>query len=151
MNISTKYKKGLLYGIPVLIGLYLIYKQFAKNKTSNIPSPIIKKPNTPNSPTSETGNDALPLKMGSKDPGAPLNPTGRVVEMQKLINYLGYVPEGANNYVKLVEDGIFGKKTEAALYFWIQKNTIDTQADYNYLFNMIHPTVPTYDNTDSNF
>jgi hypothetical protein len=144
MTISTNTKKALLYGVPVLIGAYLIYRQITKVMKPPVIS-TIKSPSTPNIPTKPSGNDALPLKIGSRDAGSPANPSGRVVDMQRLINYIGYVPEGQNNYVKLVEDGVFGKKTEAALNFWIQQKTIDTQADYNYLYNMIHPTVPTVD------
>ena len=132
MQISPKTKTALLFGVPVLIGAYLIYRQIKKVNQVPVIS-TIKSPSTPNIPTKPSANDALPLK---------------VVDMQKLINYIGYVPQGKNKYIKLTEDGVFGPKTEEALNFWIQKDTIDNQADYNYLYNMIHPTMTTIDSTD---
>ena len=147
MQISPKTKTALLFGVPVLIGAYLIYRQIKKVNQVPVIS-TIKSPSTPNIPTKPSANDALPLKVGSRDAGSPTNPTGRVVDMQKLINYIGYVPQGKNKYIKLTEDGVFGPKTEEALNFWIQKDTIDNQADYNYLYNMIHPTMTTIDSTD---
>ena len=127
MQISPKTKTALLFGVPVLIGAYLIYRQIKKVNQVPVIS-TIKSPSTPNIPTKPSANDALPLKVGSRD--------------------AGYVQQGKNKYIKLTEDGVFGPKTEEALNFWIQKDTIDNQADYNYLYNMIHPTMTTIDSTD---
>jgi len=132
-----KIDKRVWWSLPILLGAYLIYRQFAKSNQSivvddTLSQVIINTPSSPSSPiTSYSSN--YPLKKGSKDAGSPKNPKGLVVEVQKLINaYGGYKPKiGA--YVslplKLTEDGIYGNNTEWAVEQYIGKKTIDSRAD----------------------
>jgi len=118
---EAKTKKRLLYSIPILIGVYLIYRQFAGKKVvasnnletiPNTPTPIEKV--TKKIKDVIVGNDNFPLKNGSRG--------NRVTDLQKKINLYSY---GS----KLAEDGIFGPKTEAAVKYWMGKNTIDNDND----------------------
>jgi hypothetical protein len=119
---NTKTKKRLLYSIPILIGVYLIYRQFAGKKVVSseveevanvIETPIAKLTKTIKNVI--VGNDNFPLKNGSRG--------SRVTDLQKKINLYSF---GGN---KLAEDGIFGPKTEAAVQYWMGKNTIDNDND----------------------
>jgi hypothetical protein len=138
MTLTDKQKKYLLYGAPILIGLYLIYRQFAKSKPKTREQVLMLQPESPNTPSKPSGNDSLPLHNGSRDAGAPTNPNGRVVQLQRLINVMGYKPSGSSSYVQLVEDGIYGNKTEAAVVFWISKPTIDNTDDWNNLSSKVY-------------
>lgn len=138
MTLTDKQKKYLLYGAPIVIGLYLIYRQFAKSKPKTQQQVLMPQAETPNAPSKPSGNDSLPLQNGSRDAGAPINPNGRVVALQRLINVMGYKPIGSTSYVQLKEDGIFGPKTEAALVFWISKPTLDSADDWNTLSSKVY-------------
>jgi hypothetical protein len=129
-----KIDKKVWWSLPILLGVYLIYRQFAKSKQPMVDplaqvDPIIKSKPSP----SPSYSSNYPLKKGSRDTGSPKNPNGLVVEIQELINaYGGYKPKiGA--YVslplKLTEDGIFGNNTEWAIEQYIGKKTIDSRAD----------------------
>jgi len=147
--------KIAIYGIPVVVGLYLIYKQFSKSKAIQAlpPSPTPPSPEKPTQPTQPTGKDSFPLKNGSRDAGAPYAPAGRVVALQKMINIKGY--DSAENtktsatYLK--EDGIFGPKTEAAVLFWTNKKSVDNQNDWDTIFRKVAPYIaaPEVDPLDS--
>lgn len=90
-----------------------------------------------------TGTPKLPIKQGDRDKGAPLKPMGSVVTLQRLINVKGYIPKAdlykGKAVTKLVEDGIFGTKTEEALMFVTGMSAINTQADWDFLNNTINP------------
>ena len=129
-----KIDKRVWWSVPILLGIYLIYTQFAKSKTSKVETnEDAEIANGGGSYKPGTGTSSYPLKNGSKDVGSPKNPNGLVVEVQKLINaYGGYKPKiGA--YVslplKLTEDGIYGNNTEWAVEQYIGKKTIDSRAD----------------------
>ena len=141
MNLSKKQKTAILFSIPILIGLYLIYKQFAKSKAAKSQpiSPTPPQPQTPSKPTQPTGNDAFPLHKGSRDVGAPYAPAGRVVALQKMINIQGYNQDGVTTQLK--EDGIFGTKTETAVNDWLGKNTVDNLDDWNEIFRGVAPYI----------
>jgi peptidoglycan hydrolase-like protein with peptidoglycan-binding domain len=111
-------KKQMLMGAGViaLVGLYLVIKSFKSN--SNQPM----QPTPPSPPTTPP----LPIVKGDRDPGSPLSPMGKVVNLQKAMNLKGYSP-------RLAEDGIFGPKTEAAVQSYLNKKTVDTQADLDAL------------------
>jgi len=107
----TKKTAVWLFGIPVLVGAYLIYKEFTK-PTSKVPAgddktgtPISTKPkiDTTKLPVSD-----FPLKMGV---GSKKNPNKSVMALQ---DELG----------NLVIDGIFGAKTLAALQAQTGKSQI---------------------------
>jgi peptidoglycan hydrolase-like protein with peptidoglycan-binding domain len=129
-----KIDKRVWWSLPILLGGYLIYRQFAKSNQPIVDplaqvEPLIK--STPSPSPSYSSN--YPLKKGSRDAGSPQNPNGLVVEIQQLINaYGGYKPKiGA--YVslplKLTEDGVYGSNTEWAIEQYIGKKTIDSRQD----------------------
>jgi peptidoglycan hydrolase-like protein with peptidoglycan-binding domain len=135
-----KIDKRIWWSLPILLGGYLIYRQFAKASTTT---------NT----NTDTGNDnseiangghytkqyssSYPLKNGSRDAGSPKNPLGLVVDLQKLINSLGGYKPKIGTYVsiplKLTEDGIYGNNTEWAVEQFLGKKTVDSDADLDIL------------------
>lgn len=131
-----KIDKRVWWSLPIILGVYLIYRQFSKVKPvviqddAEIANGGSYKPNTG---SIATNSSSYPLKNGSKDAGSPKNPTGLVVEVQRLINtYGGYKPKiGA--YVslplKLTEDGVYGNNTEWAVEQYLGKKTIDNRQD----------------------
>lgn len=137
--------KIAIYSIPVVVGVYLIYRQFAKAKVAkqDPPKDTPPQPNTPTKPTQPSGNDAFPLRNGSRDAGAPYAPAGRVVALQKMINIKGFDSgeNTLNSNTRLKEDGIFGPKTEAAVIFWLNKPSVDNQNDWNTIFRKVAPYI----------
>lgn len=156
MTITKKQKKLALYSIPIIIGLYLIYRQFTKAPAS-ILKPELKPipPSNPKTTSNPVANDSFPLKQGSRDAGAPDNPVGNVVRLQRLLNQKGYIPDGDTSTIYLVEDGIFGPKTEAALkyitsgyglpindnYLKLNMTEVETPLDFDYLNYAMNPYV----------
>ena len=137
--------KIAIYSIPVVVGVYLINRQFAKAKVAkqDPPKDTPPQPNTPTKPTQPSGNDAFPLRNGSRDAGAPYAPAGRVVALQKMINIKGFDSgeNTLNSNTRLKEDGIFGPKTEAAVIFWLSKPSVDNQNDWNTIFRKVAPYI----------
>jgi hypothetical protein len=157
MEITKKQKQIALYSIPILIGLYLIYRQFKKAKPSSV-LPAELKPIPPSNPVTATNpvdNDSFPLKLGSRDKGAPYAPVGNVVRLQKLLNQKGYIEDGGSSIKYLVEDGIFGPKTETALryvtngvglpmdnnYIKLLMTEVETPTDFDYINYAMNPYV----------
>lgn len=153
----TKTQKLGLFAIPVLVGVYLIYRQFRKPKVT--PRDIQQKQvainevkNTPKSIPNPTPSCSYPLKKG-------LYNCSLVKELQKALNSY---PEpvisrlGSNKVLSpLVEDGDFGAKTEEYLmsltselainkqsakvtYTW---STIPDEASFNKLVDEIEQAV----------
>jgi hypothetical protein len=158
MEITKKQKQIALYSIPILIGLYLIYRQFKKATPSSNSLPEELKPIEPSNPRTNDNplaNDSFPLKQGSRDKGAPYAPVGNVVRLQKLLNQKGYIPDGGTSTKYLVEDGIFGPKTEAALKYItngiglplennvikINLTEVESPKDFDYLNYVMNPYV----------
>ena len=140
----------IISGVIILGGAYLVIRSLMKKNDSGI-APLQPTPNTstPSTPTSSSPIviPPFPIKKGDRDNGAPLKPIGKVVSLQKLINQKGYVPltnRYVSNTIKLVEDGIFGNKTEEALMYWVNKKSIDNQSDLNYLNNKINPSIDSF-------
>jgi peptidoglycan hydrolase-like protein with peptidoglycan-binding domain len=133
--------KIALYSLPILLGGYLIYRQFAKSKAakSEPPKNLPPQHQTPTKPTQPTANDSFPLKKGSRDAGAPYAPSGRVVALQQMINIQGYNQDGVTTQLK--EDGIFGTKTETAVMDWLGKNSVDNLDDWNEIFRGVAPYI----------
>jgi peptidoglycan hydrolase-like protein with peptidoglycan-binding domain len=136
-----KIDKRIWWSLPILLGGYLIYRQFAKSKQSVVEPTaepidqggvIIK-----TKPTNPTYSSSYPLKNGSRDAGSPKNPQGLVVDLQKLINSLGGYTPKIGQYVslpiKLTEDGIYGNNTEWAVQQYTGKKTVDSDADLDIL------------------
>ena len=129
-----KIDKRVWWSLPILLGGYLIYRQFAKSKQPILEpieqvDPLIKSTPSP----SPSPSSSYPLKKGSRDAGSPQKPNGLVVEIQQLINaYGGYKPKiGAYVFLplKLTEDGVYGSNTEWAVEQYIGKKTIDSRQD----------------------
>jgi hypothetical protein len=152
MEITKKQKLIALYSIPILIGLYLIYRQFKKAKPSSV-LPAELKPIPPSNPVTATNpvdNDSFPLKLGSRDKGAPYAPVGNVVRL----NQKGYI-DGGSSIKYLVEDGIFGPKTETALryvtngvglpmdnnFLIINMSEVEKPSDFDYINYAMNPYV----------
>lgn len=140
----------IISGVLILGGAYLVMRSLKKNDsgiTQLQPTPNNTTPNTQTPPPTPNVIPPFPIKKGDRDNGAPLKAIGKVVNLQKLMNQKGYVPL-TNRYVsktiKLVEDGIFGNKTEEALMYWVNKKSIDNQSDLNYLNNKINPSVDSF-------
>ena len=134
-----KINKKVWWSLPILLGAYLIYKQFAIGK-----APVVDTKDDAEianggsyTPTNPTYSSSYPLKNGSRDAGSPKNPKGLVVDLQRLINSLGGYSPKVGRYVslpiKLTEDGIFGNNTEWAVEQYIGKKTINSDADLNTL------------------
>ena len=141
----------VISGVIILGGAYLVIRSLMKKNDSGIAplqaTPNTPTPNIPTPPPTPIVIPQFPIKKGDRDNGAPLSPIGKVVSLQKLINQKGYVPlttRYVSNTIKLVEDGIFGNKTEEALMYWVNKKSIDNQSDLNYLNNKINPSIDSF-------
>lgn len=129
-----KIDKRVWWSLPIIVGVYLIFRQYSKTTTTNktLPTDVVKDvvDNVTNT-TQPKYSSSYPLKNGSRDTGSPLAPKGLVVNLQKMINTRGYIPSSSKlaPYTKLVEDGIFGSKTEDAVNYWIGKKSVDDEFD----------------------
>ena len=106
--------KIALYGIPVLLGVYLIYRQLRNAKSSRpyVP-PYTPKPEvTPvRTPTQTSSGCSFPLKRGVYN-------CDLVKQLQWALNHIPVTRYSSRNnlrYRPLDEDGDFGMKTEAVL------------------------------------
>jgi len=152
----TKIQKLGLFSIPVIVGLYLIYRQFAKPKVvrRNIEqkqeaiNEVIDAPKTISNPTP---NCSYPLKKGLYD-------CELVKQLQKALNAYPNAPisvSGSNSALaNLIEDGDFGTKTQDYLmavtselavggssvitYTWA---TVDNESEFNKLVSEINKAV----------
>jgi hypothetical protein len=142
-----KIDKRVWWSLPIILGIYLVFRQYSKNKPAVVAEPAIPSAiiNTINKiGANPIYTSSYPLKNGSRDAGSPLVPNGLVVELQKLINQRGYVPNSSSilAYTKLNEDGIFGAKTQDAVHFWTGKNTIDDESDLSILSDALVNKLP---------
>ena len=136
-----KIDKRVWWSLPILLGGYLIYRQFAKSKApivvdTNNDAEIANGGHYTPTPT-PTYSSSYPLKNGSRDAGSPKSPKGLVVDLQKLINSLGGYTPKLGQYVslpiKLTEDGVYGNNTEWAVQQYTGKKTVDSDADLDIL------------------
>ncbi len=120
----TKKKVGLLigFGVPALVGLYLITKGLLKPKSTDVVDapPPPKTTTPPSTTTTATPKSVFPIKSGSRGDA--------VKTLQTLLNSAG---------AGLSVDGIFGTKTQAALVKIYGKTQIDSQTDLNSLKNTL--------------
>lgn len=140
-----KIDKRVWWSLPIILGIYLVFRQYSKNKPTEVDQPLI--PEAITNTLDKIGklySSSYPLTNGSRDTGSPLMPKGLVVELQKLINQRGYVPNSSSilAYTKLNEDGIFGLKTQDAVYFWTGKKTIDDESDLSILSEALVNKLP---------
>lgn len=108
-------KKMALYAIPIVIGVYLIYKQLMKPSATDKKdiNPIV----IPNVNIDEVVTSDFPLKKGSKN--------STVNTLQALLN----IELSRLNKTLLSVDGIFGTLTESALKSITGKITVQTPQD----------------------
>lgn len=141
-----KIDKRIWWSVPIVLGIYLIFRQYSKNKSSDLlSSPIVDDTTSSStSSTTKTYSSSYPLKNGSRDAGSPLAPKGLVVNLQRLINTRGYVPNASKvaPYTKLAEDGIFGVKTQDAVKYWTGKTTVDNESDLEQLTDALVSKLP---------
>lgn len=141
-----KIDKRVWWSLPIILGVYLIFRQYSKGGTPTVvATPIPAADNTTSGgSTSTTYSSSYPLKVGSRDTGSPLNPKGLVVELQKLINTRGYIPNSSFilAYTKLSEDGIYGAKTKNAVRFWTGKDSVDDEGDLAILSDALVSKLP---------
>jgi hypothetical protein len=128
MKLTKNQKLGLL-SIPVLVGAYLIYRQFAKPKPKNIQqkkNAISEVKVTPKTIPNPTPSCSYPLKKG-------LYNCELVKQLQKALNSYpdAVVSRSGSNKVlgALVEDGDFGAKTEEYLIAVTSTLAIDKGSD----------------------
>jgi len=124
MSKGNKILPYIIFGVPALIAVYLIYKSIKGKKGQDAPATAPN--NSSNSSDSQTENTSgggvkpsvtkyFPLKKGSKG--------GKVTELQTALISLGK-DLGATG-----ADGDFGSKTEAALKSVTSKISVDSQQE----------------------
>ena len=131
MAISKKTKIVALFAIPVVIGIYFIYKAYKKptaltpssNKIVNPDGSVTYVPASKPTPI-VVPNGIFPLKYGSKG--------DMVTKLQKMMN------DGGST---LKVDGKFGILTQGQVYEWLGKNTVDSQDDWNIIYSNVYDTI----------
>ena len=118
----------IIFSVPIVVGLYLIYKQFAISAPpANNDAPPQPEPAPEPAPSPQGGGGGgtisvvYPLQKGS------INST--VKSLQTLLN----TALSCQNQTLLVVDGNFGSKTQVVLQSLYGKSTIDSLSDFNNL------------------
>ena len=113
----------VIFGVPVVIGLYFVYKAIKNSKPKGKDADIDYDPKNnsnvdvkANGGTTPSVAKLFPLKKGSKG--------GKVLELQRAM--LGYDDTILGKYR---DDGDFGTTTETALQTILSKKTADSQDD----------------------
>jgi hypothetical protein len=129
----TKIQKTALFSVPVLVGVYLIYRQFRKPKPIGkyVPPPTPMPIVTPDKITTICN---YPLKKGVYN-----------CELVKQVQWaLNHIPSTSYNstanlvkYRPLAEDGDFGAKTEAVLKDFWGDGTVQNETEMNNLMSYI--------------
>jgi len=136
---NKKLKLGLLFGVPVLIGTYLIYRQFKnpKGKIGEYVPPPTPKPEVIPAPSTSSCN--YPLKKGVYN-------CDLVKQLQWALNHIPYTQyDSTINLVKyrpLKEDGDFGEKTQAVFIdFWnrgsVLNGEVSNQAEMDLILGYV--------------
>lgn len=111
-------KKLIWYSLPILVGGFLIYKQFSRGKRSgeDVPQPPVPTPPIGGGGTPATST--YPLSRGSKN--------STVGSLQSLLN----TALACQGKTLLVVDDNFGSKTEAALSSITGKTSIGSSSEF---------------------
>jgi len=132
-----KATKIAIFGIPVLVGFYLIYLQLRRKKVSQPGSYTPPPTPMPNVSDSGTGNGSgcnYPLKKN-------LYNCDKVELLQWALNHIPVTKyKATSNLVKyrpLVEDGDFGPKTEAVLMDLTGYYIVNSQNDMDNILAMV--------------
>lgn len=116
----TKTTKKILFAIPIVIGVYLIVRQFTKGPKKS-DEPLIQGGETSGtSSSSPIPSSDFPLKKGSKG--------DKVKELQRKL-----LSKDSRSLPKYGADGIFGSETETALKNLFNKTQINDQAELDSL------------------
>jgi hypothetical protein len=130
-----KLNKKLFYSLPILLGAYLIYRQFAIRKDGNSDAPLPTPP-TPPSPTPLGTSSDYPLRKGSR------NET-----VQALQTLLNTALKGQGKTL-LTPDGIFGTKTETALFELTNNKSINSASEFESIKKQLTQTSELSSNLD---
>lgn len=125
-------KKLIYYSLPILIGGYLIYRQFAVKKDGNSDAP----PPPPQPTPSSGATSDFPLSKGSR------NETVRALQI--LLN----TALKAQGKTLLTPDTIFGTKTENALFALTGKKSISSQSEFDAVKRQLAATSELSSNLD---
>lgn len=115
-----KSTKNIIAGGLAVVGVYLLFKYFRKDRGNQSATPT--EPPPPYVPTTDR-NDRYPLKKGSRG--------NNVESVQKLL--LGI---DSTLLPKFGADGDFGSETEAAVQKVLGKKSVDNSTDYNKLLTL---------------
>jgi len=124
----SKQTQILIFSVPILVGLYLIYKQFSNSKNSAPTADAVNPSDNLDINNKATTAKQYPLQNGSRN--------SKVKSLQSLLN----TALTCQNGTLLVVDGIFGKKTQAALQSLYGKASIDNDGDFTLLKNKLAAT-----------
>jgi hypothetical protein len=135
---NKKQKTLLLVGVPVLIGAYLIYKQFSKSKSkgSSYVPPATPKPevNPVRTTIQNQTGCTYPLKKG-------LYNCDLVKQVQWALNRIPIDDEWSERTYPmqrpLKEDGDFGSKTASVLWAWGHWKAISDQNSMNTILHNV--------------
>tara|TARA_R110000868_G_scaffold24901_2_gene97569 strand:- start:715 stop:1401 length:687 start_codon:yes stop_codon:yes gene_type:complete len=111
-------KKLIWYSLPILVGGFLIYKQFTRGKKQGQDVPPPPPPTPSPDPIGGGSVSTYPLRKGSKN--------STVGSLQSLLN----TALACQNKTLLVVDDNFGSKTETALNSLTGKTSIANSADF---------------------
>ena len=132
-----KATKIAIFGIPVLVGFYLIYLQLRRKKVAQPGSytpPPSSMPNVSDSGTNSGSGCKYPLKKN-------LYNCDKVELLQWALNHIPVTKyKSKSNLVKyrpLVEDGDFGPKTEAVLKDLTASNSVNSQIDMDNILALV--------------
>jgi peptidoglycan hydrolase-like protein with peptidoglycan-binding domain len=121
---------GILVGVPILVGVYLVYKAFFLPKAGN------NKTDAPPSDLMQVGESLVAIRDTSNYfPLSKGSINDKVKTLQIILNSAGANPQ-------LVVDGNFGAKTLAALKSIANLSIINSQSDLDNLKNQIIASSP---------
>lgn len=111
-------KKLIWYSLPILVGGFLIYKQFSKGKRRGEDVPLPPPPTPPSPNQSPRPTSEYPLARGSKN--------GLVGSLQSLLN----TALQCKGMALLTVDDNFGGKTESALKTLTGKTSVGSSSEF---------------------
>lgn len=111
-------KKLIWYSLPILVGGFLIYKQFSRGKKQGQDVPPPPPPTPTPDPTGGRSVSTYPLRKGSKN--------STVGSLQSLLN----TALACQNKTLLVVDDNFGSKTETALSSFTAKTSVANTTEF---------------------
>lgn len=123
-----KFNKKLLWGLPILVGGFLIYKQLRRGKDASQDAPLPPTFGTGggfNTGGAQSIESDFPLRKGSRN--------SAVGALQTILN----TALTCQNKELLVVDNIFGSKTESALSQITGKTSVSNQVEFDLIRNQL--------------